>query len=30
MPLKGPFLSKEELDEITAWIDNGMPEGPPA
>jgi mono/diheme cytochrome c family protein len=29
MPLRGPFLSQEELDEIVAWIDNGMPEGPP-
>ncbi len=29
MPLQGPFLSSAELDEITAWIDAGMPEGPP-
>ena len=28
MPLRGPFLSKEEVDEIVAWIDGGMPEGP--
>ena len=29
MPLQGPFLSRAELDEIAAWIDAGMPEGPP-
>ena len=29
MPLRGPFLSREETDEIVAWIDAGMPEGPP-
>lgn len=29
MPLRGPFLSQEELDEISSWIDAGMPEGPP-
>ena len=29
MPLRGPFLSTEELNEIIAWIDNGMPQGPP-
>lgn len=29
MPLRGPFLSEEELDEIVSWIDNGMPKGPP-
>ncbi len=28
MPLHGPFLSTTELDEIAAWIDAGMPEGP--
>lgn len=28
MPLQGPFLSSAELDEIAAWIDAGMPEGP--
>ena len=28
MPLRGPFLSGEEVDEIVAWIDSGMPEGP--
>ena len=29
MPLRGPFLPPEELDEIVSWIDAGMPEGPP-
>ena len=29
MPLQGPFLSSVEIDEIVAWIDAGMPEGPP-
>ena len=29
MPLQGPFLSSTEIDEIVAWIDAGMPEGPP-
>ena len=28
MPLRGPFLSTEEIDEIVSWIDAGMPEGP--
>ena len=28
MPLRGPFLSEEEIDEIVSWIDAGMPEGP--
>ena len=28
MPLRGPFLSEDELDEIVSWIDCGMPEGP--
>lgn len=28
MPLQGPFLSRAEIDEIVAWIDAGMPEGP--
>ena len=28
MPLRGPFLSPEEVDEIVAWIDSGTPEGP--
>ncbi len=28
MPLGGPFLSAEEVDEIVAWIDAGMPVGP--
>ena len=27
MPLRGPFLSREETDEIASWIDSGMPEG---
>jgi hypothetical protein len=30
MPLHGPFLTRLEVDEIAAWIDVGMPEGPPA
>ena len=30
MPLHGPFLTRSEVDEIAAWIDAGMPEGPPA
>ena len=29
MPLHGPFLSNAEIDEIVAWIDAGMPAGPP-
>jgi hypothetical protein len=29
MPLRGPFISRGEVDEIAAWIDAGMPEGPP-
>jgi hypothetical protein len=29
MPLNGPFLSSAEIDEIVAWIDAGMPAGPP-
>ena len=29
MPLRGPFLSEEEVDEIVSWIDRGMPAGPP-
>ena len=28
MPLRGPFLNEEELDEIVSWIDAGMPKGP--
>ena len=28
MPLRGPFLSEDEIDEIVSWIDAGMPEGP--
>lgn len=30
MPLNGPFVTTAELDEIAAWIDAGMPEGPEA
>jgi len=30
MPLHGPFLSNQELEEIVVWIDTGMPEEPPA
>ena len=26
MPSGGPYLSKEEIDEITQWIDAGMPD----
>ena len=26
MPMNGPFLKTEEIDEIAAWIDAGMPE----
>ena len=29
MPLRGPFVPRSEVDEIVAWIDAGMPEGPP-
>ena len=29
MPLRGPFMPAHEIDEIVAWIDNGMPEAPP-
>jgi hypothetical protein len=29
MPLHGPFLSNAEIEEIVAWIDAGMPAGPP-
>ena len=28
MPLRGPFMPAEEIDEIVAWIDAGMPKGP--
>ena len=28
MPLRGPFIPREEIDEIISWIDSGMPEGP--
>ncbi|PKB80073.1 MAG: hypothetical protein BZY88_10070 [SAR202 cluster bacterium Io17-Chloro-G9] len=28
MPLRGPFLTPSEVDEVVAWIDGGMPEGP--
>ncbi len=26
MPMGGPFLKPDEIDEIAAWIDAGMPE----
>ena len=26
MPMGGPFLKEEEIQEIVRWIDNGMPE----
>ena len=26
MPMSGPFLKEEEIQEIVHWIDNGMPE----
>ena len=26
MPMGGPFLKPEEINEIASWIDNGMPE----
>ena len=29
MPLNGPFITSAEIDEIVAWIDAGMPAGPP-
>ena len=29
MPLRGPFLSQEETDELASWIDAGMPESAP-
>ena len=29
MPLRGPFVPREEIDEIVIWIDSGMPECPP-
>ena len=28
MPLRGPFVPREEIDEIIVWIDAGMPEEP--
>lgn len=28
MPLRGPFAPPEEIDEIVAWLDGGMREGP--
>jgi len=28
MPLRGPFVSREEVQEIVTWIDTGMPDGP--
>ena len=29
MPLHGPFVTRAEIDEIVAWIEAGMPAGPP-
>ena len=26
MPMGGPFLKEEEIQEIVSWIDDGMPE----
>jgi len=26
MPSRGPYLAQEDIDEITAWIDAGMPD----
>ena len=26
MPMGGPFLKEEEIQEIERWIDSGMPE----
>lgn len=26
MPMNGPFLKEEEIQEVVIWIDNGMPE----
>ena len=28
MPLHGPFVSREEVEEIVTWIDSGTPESP--
>ena len=28
MPLRGPFVKKDQIEEIIRWIDSGMPEGP--
>jgi hypothetical protein len=28
MPLRGPFVPRSEVEEVIAWIDAGMPEGP--
>ncbi|HCG91735.1 MAG TPA: hypothetical protein DEZ08_07875 [Dehalococcoidia bacterium] len=28
MPLRGPFVKKDQIAEIVRWIDSGMPEGP--
>jgi hypothetical protein len=28
MPLRGPFLSEAEIDEVVSWIDAGMPDVP--
>ena len=29
MPLRGPFITRAEVEELVTWIDTGMPEGPP-
>jgi hypothetical protein len=26
MPSRGPYLARKEIDEITSWIDEGMPD----
>ena len=28
MPSRGPFVKKDQIEEIVRWIDSGMPEGP--
>ena len=30
MPLRGPFLSEDELEDLAPWRDAGMPVGPPS
>ena len=29
MPLRGPFITRDEVEEVVQWIDSGMPAGPP-